>query len=162
MGAAEKIDYAERLRYRHGCFQTDRRLGYDHRQDEYTADCLCRRSREMGHYVLHHIPKQLSIFEVGLFVAVLSRLSHHSAASARAARRPLGNWWCMDDWASLPALLLVLIGVFLIVLSPISNTVQLGISSIRRTPVRRLGGNARPERQTQDKWRRRRSKSSAR
>jgi STE24 endopeptidase len=76
---------------------------------------------EMGHYVLGHVPKQIAILSVlllaGLFVAY------------RAMIWALGHWgreWeirGMEDWASLPVLLLI-VTVFAFVSEPITNGVS--------------------------------------
>ncbi len=62
---------------------------------------------EMGHYVLYHIPKLLGIFAVGFFVAFY--IGHRSMRRLLLARHS-ARWGIrgIDDWASLPALLLVL------------------------------------------------------
>jgi len=76
---------------------------------------------EMGHYVLHHIPKELAIFAVGFFV--LFYLGYRSTGWLLARRGARWEIRGMDDWASLPALLLVL-SVFSFVVTPVSNTIS--------------------------------------
>jgi STE24 endopeptidase len=76
---------------------------------------------EMGHYVLGHVPKEVAILSIlllaGLFV------------SYRAMNWALGRWrkeWeirGMEDWASLPVLLLIMI-VSAFVSEPITNGVS--------------------------------------
>jgi STE24 endopeptidase len=74
---------------------------------------------EMGHYVLHHIPKGIVFGEVMLFIAFY--------LGYRAIGWVLRRWgpgWGMrglDDFASFPALLLV-IGILASVGEPIGNT----------------------------------------
>lgn len=73
---------------------------------------------EMGHYVLHHIPKELSIAAAGLFVILLIGYRAIGWLLVRCGAR-----WDIrgvDDWASLPALLFLL-GVFSFVATPLSN-----------------------------------------
>lgn len=73
---------------------------------------------EMGHYVLNHIWKGLAFGALGLFV--LFYLGFRTIGSVLARR---GEQWqirAVDDWASLPALLL-LISVFSFVGSPIGS-----------------------------------------
>jgi Zn-dependent protease with chaperone function len=76
---------------------------------------------EMGHYVLHHIPKELAIFDVGLLG--LLYLGYRSIGWLVTRRGAQWNIRGVDDWASLPALLLLL-GIFSFVVSPISNAVS--------------------------------------
>jgi Zn-dependent protease with chaperone function len=76
---------------------------------------------EMGHYVLHHIPKGAAILAAGLFVAFLI-----GYACIGWMLRRWGEGWRIrgvDDWASLPALLLLL-GILSFVGDPISNAVS--------------------------------------
>lgn len=74
---------------------------------------------EMGHYVLHHIPKGIAFAEVMLFIAFY--------LGYRVSEWVLLRWgpgWGMrglDDFASFPALLLV-IGILATVGEPIGNT----------------------------------------
>lgn len=73
---------------------------------------------EMGHYVLNHIWKGLAFGAVGLFV--LFYLGFRTIGSVLARR---GEGWqirAVDDWASLPALLL-LISVFSFIGAPIGS-----------------------------------------
>jgi len=76
---------------------------------------------EMGHYVLLHIPKELSID--ALVLLLLFYLGYRSVLWA------LGRWgtaWGIrgpDDWASLPALLLAF-NLFVFLASPVFNTVS--------------------------------------
>ncbi len=73
---------------------------------------------EMGHYVLLHIPKGLAFFAALLFVFFY--------LGFRLIGRVLARWganWSirgLDDWASLPALLLLL-SIFSFVASPIAS-----------------------------------------
>ncbi len=73
---------------------------------------------EMGHYVLHHIPKGLAFAAVGLFVLFYLGFRCIGWVLAR-----WGQSWAirgLDDWASLPALLLLL-SVFSFVGGPIGS-----------------------------------------
>jgi STE24 endopeptidase len=73
---------------------------------------------EMGHYVLGHVPKGLAFFAVLLLV--FSYLAYRSIGWVLA--RWGGGWEVrgVDDWASLPALLLLL-SIFLFVVNPIGS-----------------------------------------
>ena len=73
---------------------------------------------EMGHYVLNHIPKGLAFGAVGLFM--LFYLGFRSISWLLLTFG--GNWGVrsIDDWASLPALLLLLL-VFSFVANPIGS-----------------------------------------
>ena len=73
---------------------------------------------EMGHYVLYHIPKGLSFFAVLLFIAFY--LGYRTIGWCLA--RWGGGWGIrgLEDWASLPVLLL-LGSVFSFVVSPIGS-----------------------------------------
>jgi STE24 endopeptidase len=73
---------------------------------------------EMGHYVLNHIPKGIAAAAVFLFV--LYYLGYRLVGSLLS--RCGGRWQIrsVDDWASLPALLLLL-AIFSFVASPIQN-----------------------------------------
>jgi Zn-dependent protease with chaperone function len=76
---------------------------------------------EMGHYVLHHIPKELSIFAVLLLL--LFYLGYRSIGWVLSKWG--GNWSIrgLDDWASLPALLLLL-SVFSFIAGPLGSAVS--------------------------------------
>lgn len=73
---------------------------------------------EMGHYVLHHIPKGYTLGE--LFLLILLYLGYRSMGWA------VGRWgqsWkirAVEDWASLPVLLLLL-SIFSFVANPITS-----------------------------------------
>jgi STE24 endopeptidase len=73
---------------------------------------------EMGHYVLNHIWKGLAFGAVGLFV--LHYLAFCTIGSALARRGERWRIRALDDWASLPALLL-LVSVFSFIGSPIGS-----------------------------------------
>ncbi|MGD0669736.1 MAG: M48 family metallopeptidase [Bryobacteraceae bacterium] len=74
-----------------------------------TPEVLFVFGHEMGHYVLHHVPKEIAIDAVILLVLIF--------LGARISTRMLARWgkrWAirgLDDWASLPLLLLVLSGL---------------------------------------------------
>ena len=73
---------------------------------------------EMGHYVLGHVPKGLAFFAVLLLV--FSYLAYRSIGWVLAR---WGAGWevrAVDDWASLPALLLLL-SIFVFVANPIGS-----------------------------------------
>jgi len=73
---------------------------------------------EMGHYVLNHIPKGLAFFAVLLFIAFY--LGHRTVGWFLA--RWGGGWGIrgLEDWASLPVLLLLL-SVFSFVVNPVAS-----------------------------------------
>jgi len=73
---------------------------------------------EMGHYVLHHIPKGLAFFAVLLLIAFYVGYRCIGWLLARC-----GSCWeirGLEDWASLP-LLLLLMSVFLFVINPVGS-----------------------------------------
>jgi len=76
---------------------------------------------EMGHYVLNHIPKGLAFFAVLLFIFFY--------IGYRAIGWVLARWgdaWGIrgvDDWASLPALILLLT-ILLFISNPINSAVS--------------------------------------
>ena len=73
---------------------------------------------EMGHYVLKHIPKGLAFFAVFLLIAFY--LGYRSIGWVLAS---WGSRWeirGLDDWASLPVLLLLL-SVFSFVVNPVAS-----------------------------------------
>ena len=74
---------------------------------------------EMGHYVLEHIPKGIAL--AAIFFLVLFYLGYRSIGWVLAWR--WGEKWGIrgvDDWASLPALLLLL-SIFSFVANPITS-----------------------------------------
>jgi STE24 endopeptidase len=73
---------------------------------------------EMGHYVLYHIPKGLSFFAVLLFIAFY--LGYRTVGWFLA--RWGGGWGIrgLEDWASLPVLLLLL-SVFSFLVNPVAS-----------------------------------------
>lgn len=76
---------------------------------------------EMGHYVLHHIPKEISLISIVVLFALFlgSVLVRRLLAWKGAAWGIRG----LEDWASLPALLLVssVLGFFI---SPVGNSIS--------------------------------------
>jgi STE24 endopeptidase len=76
---------------------------------------------ETGHYVLYHIPKLLAFGAATLFVVFY--LSYRCVGWM--LKRWGGGWGIrgIDDWASLPALLLLLT-IFIFVLNPVTNAVS--------------------------------------
>ena len=76
---------------------------------------------EMGHYVLHHIPKEIG------FLALLLLLALY--AGYRGVMRALDKWgrgWDIrgvEDWASLPLLLLI-VTVFSFLAEPVTNAMS--------------------------------------
>ena len=86
-----------------------------------TSEVLFVFGHEMGHYVLHHIPKEVSIF--ALLLLCLMYLGY------RLSLWVLGRWgasWTIrnvEDWASLPVLIFVL-GVVAVLATPIFNAVS--------------------------------------
>ena len=76
---------------------------------------------EMGHYVLHHIPKGLAIYSLASLI--ISYLGYRSVAGLLAWR---GTAWGIrgsEDLASLPVLLVILT-VFAILLTPVGNALS--------------------------------------
>lgn len=76
---------------------------------------------EMGHYVLHHVPKGAAILAGGTLVAFFLVY-----VCVGWMLRRWGEGWRIrgvDDWASLPALLLLL-GIFSFIGNPIANAVS--------------------------------------
>jgi STE24 endopeptidase len=73
---------------------------------------------EMGHYVLHHIPKELGIAAAGLFAILF--IGYRTIGWLLARRGARWDIRGVDDWASLPALLL-LFSVLSFIATPISN-----------------------------------------
>jgi Zn-dependent protease with chaperone function len=71
-------------------------------QDEVLTDF----GHELGHYVLGHIPQESGLFEAMLFV--LLYLGYRCIGSLLARRGAAWGIRGLDDWASLPALLLIL------------------------------------------------------
>ncbi len=76
---------------------------------------------EMGHYVLNHIPKGLTIFALGSLIAFY--LVHRLISWLLARRGAKWEIRSVGDFASLPALVLLLT-VFSIVLTPATNAVS--------------------------------------
>jgi Zn-dependent protease with chaperone function len=76
---------------------------------------------EMGHYVLKHIPKQLAFFAALLLVFFYLGFRLIGWVLSRWG----GKWkiTSLDDWASLPALLL-LISVFFFLANPVTSAVS--------------------------------------
>jgi Zn-dependent protease with chaperone function len=85
------------------------------------AQILTVFGHEMGHYVLGHVRRGMALFAAALFVFLW--------LGERALRGMLGRWggaWGIrgaDDWASLPALLLLL-SVFTFLAAPVSHVVS--------------------------------------
>jgi len=76
---------------------------------------------EMGHYVLHHIPK-----EVGIFASLLLALMYLGYRLSQWLLERSGASWGIrnvQDWASLPVLIFVL-GAMIILAIPIFNAVS--------------------------------------
>jgi STE24 endopeptidase len=86
-----------------------------------TSEIVYVAGHEMGHYVLNHIWKGLAFGAVGLFVVFYLGYRTIRLLLARFGE----NWQIrgVDDWASLPALLL-LISVFSFVGSPIDSAMS--------------------------------------
>jgi Zn-dependent protease with chaperone function len=70
-----------------------------------TPEVLFVFGHEMGHYVLHHIPKEICI-DAGILL-VLAFLASRMAARMVARRGERWTVHSVDDWASLPALILI-------------------------------------------------------
>lgn len=73
---------------------------------------------EMGHYVLEHIPKGIAL--AAIFFLILFYLGYRSIGWV--LERWGQRWWIrgVDDWASLPALLLLL-SIFSFIANPITS-----------------------------------------
>lgn len=86
-----------------------------------TAEIVFVTGHEMGHYVLNHIPKEVAILAIGLFIFfyVTYRLI------GWMLRRWGPRWKIRDlnDWGSLPALLLLL-SILSFIATPMSNAVS--------------------------------------
>jgi Zn-dependent protease with chaperone function len=86
-----------------------------------TPEVLFVFGHEMGHYVLHHIPKEVSIFAL-LLLGLLY-------AGCRISLWMLARWgsgWgirSLDDWASLPVLIFVLTAVAFLA-TPVFNAIS--------------------------------------
>jgi len=86
-----------------------------------TPQIVAVAGHEMGHYALNHIPKGLTIFALG---SLLVFYVAYRLIGRLLARR--GAEWeirSVGDWASLPALVLLLT-VFSIVLTPATNAIS--------------------------------------
>jgi STE24 endopeptidase len=86
-----------------------------------TPEIVAVAGHEMGHYVLHHIPKALAIYALGSLI--LFYLGDRSMGWLLAWRGARWGIRATDDLASLPALLLLL-SIFLLVLTPIANGIS--------------------------------------
>ncbi len=83
-----------------------------------TPQILFVAGHEMGHYVLGHIPKGLAFFAALFFVFFY--LGYRTIGWVLTRWGPKWDVRGVDDWASLPALFLLL-GVFMFVANPISS-----------------------------------------
>ncbi len=86
-----------------------------------TPQIVFASGHEMGHYVLKHIPKQITFF--ALLFLLLFYLGFRSIGWVLSCA---GNAWGIrgvDDWASLPVLMLI-ISVFVFLVNPISSAVS--------------------------------------
>jgi STE24 endopeptidase len=86
-----------------------------------TPQIVAVAGHEMGHYVLLHIPKQIAFYSVFFFV--IFYLGYRCTAGLLARWGPVWGIRGVDDWASLPVLLLVL-GFFSFLATPITNAVS--------------------------------------
>ncbi len=86
-----------------------------------TPQIVAVAGHEMGHYVLNHIPKGLTIFAVGFLIVFY--LGHRCIGGFLAWRGASWGIRAVDDLASLPALLLLL-GVVSFVLTPVTNGIS--------------------------------------
>jgi STE24 endopeptidase len=86
-----------------------------------TPQIVYAAGHEMGHYVLYHIPKEIA-FLAGCYF-VFFYLGYRSIGGMLA--RWGGKWGIrgVDDWASLPALLLLL-SIFAFIANPAANAVS--------------------------------------
>ena len=76
---------------------------------------------EMGHYVLNHISKGLAIYSLGSLI--LFYLAYRLIGWLLAWRGARWGIRSVEDWASLPALVLLL-SIFMVVLTPATNTIS--------------------------------------
>lgn len=86
-----------------------------------TPQIVAVAGHEMGHYVLNHIPKGLTVFAVGFLI--IFYLGYRCVGGFLAWR---GAGWgirSVDDLASLPVLLLLL-GIVSFVLTPVTNGIS--------------------------------------
>jgi len=83
-----------------------------------TPQILFVAGHEMGHYVLGHIPKGLAFFAALFFVFFY--LGYRTIGWVLTRWGPKWDVRGVDDWASLPALFLLL-AVFMFVANPISS-----------------------------------------
>jgi STE24 endopeptidase len=86
-----------------------------------TPEIVFVAGHEMGHYVLRHIPKMLTIF--ALILLLLFYLGYRSVGWVLA--RWGGKWGIrgLDDWASLPVLMLLL-SIFSFVANPVASAIS--------------------------------------
>lgn len=86
-----------------------------------TPEIVFVAGHETGHYVLQHIPKEITFF--GLLFFLLFYLGYRSIESVLT--RWGAGWGIrgLDDWASLPALMLIL-SVFTFAVNPITGAVS--------------------------------------
>jgi STE24 endopeptidase len=86
-----------------------------------TPQIVAVTGHEMGHYVLYHIPKEIVFYSVFFFVLLYAGYRLTGGIVARWG--PAWGIHGVDDWASLPVLLLLL-AVFSFVATPITNAVS--------------------------------------
>jgi STE24 endopeptidase len=86
-----------------------------------TPEIVFVAGHETGHYVLRHIPKMLTIF--ALILLLLFYLGYRSVGWVLA--RWGGKWGIrgLDDWASLPVLMLLL-SIFSFVANPVASAIS--------------------------------------
>jgi STE24 endopeptidase len=117
MGAAEKTTAVDA--YVTGIGASKRIVVFDTTiAKETTPQIVFVAGHEMGHYVLHHVPKSLAFFAVLflLFFYMGYRLIGWVLARWGADWQIRG----LDDWASLPALVLLL-SIFSFLVNPLAN-----------------------------------------
>jgi Zn-dependent protease with chaperone function len=117
MGASEKS--TELNAYVTGFGASKRIVAWDTTiKDMTTPEVVFVVGHEMGHYVLEHLPKGAAL--AAIFFLVLFYLGYRSIGWVLG--RWGQKWWIrgVDDWASLPALLLLL-SVFSFVANPITS-----------------------------------------
>jgi len=86
-----------------------------------TPQIVAVAGHEMGHYVLNHIPKGLAIYSLGSLI--LFYLAYRLIGWLLAWRGARWGIRSVEDWASLPALVLLL-SIFMVVLMPATNTIS--------------------------------------
>jgi Zn-dependent protease with chaperone function len=86
-----------------------------------TPEIVFVTGHEMGHYVLQHIPKELTL--VFLVLLIVFYIGYRWIGALLAHNGEAWGIRGLDDWASLPALLLVLT-ILIFIASPVMNAIS--------------------------------------